>query len=232
MIRVHVICEGQTEETFINEVLMKPVLLKGVHLIPTLLGKPGHKGGNVKYSRIRTDIRARLLGEATAYCTTLFDFYALDSDFPGKSQALQQSTATAKSATLCQAFAAQLETSLGQNAMQRFIPYVQMYEFEALLFSDPDAFARGLCQDYLATSFQRIRQTFPSPEDINDGPETAPSKRVLKSCRQYEKPLHGTLAALEIGLDTIRSECQLFDAWLTRLESLSPPTANPPTATE
>lgn len=83
MVRVHIICEGQTEETFINEVLMPDFSRKGIYLYPALIGRPGHKGGNVKYSRMKTDIENRLNDEE-AYCTTFFDFYGLHPDFPGK----------------------------------------------------------------------------------------------------------------------------------------------------
>ena len=104
--------------------------------------------------------------------------------------------------------------------MRRFIPYVQMYEFEALLFSDSKSFAKGIDRSHLASDFQSIRDSFDSPEEINDSPVTAPSKRVLELVSGYEKPLFGTLAALEIGLKTMRHECQLFDTWLKKLEAL------------
>ena len=70
MTRVHVICEGQTEEMFINEVLYEVFASKGICLIPALIGKPGHKGGNVKFERLLIDVRARLLGDTSAFCTT------------------------------------------------------------------------------------------------------------------------------------------------------------------
>ena len=101
---------------------------------------------------------------------------------------------------------------------QRFIPYIIMHEFEALLFSDPYNFAKGIGQEELADRFQEIKDSFPSPEEINDSPQTAPSKRVVNIIPRYEKPLMGTLAILEIGLETIRQECHFFDTWLSLLE--------------
>lgn len=101
----------------------------------------------------------------------------------------------------------------------RFLPYVIMHEFEGLLFSDCTRFARGIGHEELATEFQRIRDDFDTPEEINDSPVTAPSKRVEALVRGYEKPLHGTLAVLEIGLDAIRAECPEFRAWLEYLET-------------
>jgi hypothetical protein len=89
MIRVHIICEGQTEEMFVNEVLAESFAVQGVYLIPSLIGKPGHKGGNFRFERLLTDVRVRLLGDAGAYCTTFFDFYGLPANFPGKNEAMQ-----------------------------------------------------------------------------------------------------------------------------------------------
>jgi len=40
-----VICEGQTEETFVNEILRPHLVAFNVLTIAALVGKPGHKGG-------------------------------------------------------------------------------------------------------------------------------------------------------------------------------------------
>jgi hypothetical protein len=101
---------------------------------------------------------------------------------------------------------------------QRFIPYVVMHEFEGLLFSDPARFANGIGKPALASQLQVIRDGFFTPEEINDSPETAPSKRVKQLYASYQKPLMGILAAEEIGLAAIRSECPLFDNWVKQLE--------------
>jgi len=100
----------------------------------------------------------------------------------------------------------------------RFVPFVTMHEFESLLFSNCSAFARGIGRSKLEGAFQKIRDQFESPEEIDDSPQTAPSKRVEVLVPDYEKPLHGTLAALEVGLESMREECPHFDQWLTDLE--------------
>lgn len=221
MTRVHVICEGQTEETFVNEVLSDHFAARGIYLIPSQIGKPRHKGGNFKIERLVIDLRPRLLGDSSAYCTTLFDFYGLPPSFPGKREASSESTSAAKARCLLRRLEVELKHQIGEAPMQRFIPYVQMHEFEALLFSDPRAFADGIDQPGLASFFNTIRAAFDTPEDINDSPDTAPSKRIAALYRRYDKPLHGTLAALEIGLDTMRAQCPLFDGWLRRIEGLA-----------
>jgi hypothetical protein len=93
-----------------------------------------------------------------------------------------------------------------------------MHEFEGLLFSDCAAFSRGIGHPNLEGELTKIRSQFPTPEDIDDSPFTAPSKRVMVLLPGYEKPLLGVLAALEIGLNRIRQECPHFNEWLVRLE--------------
>jgi hypothetical protein len=102
---------------------------------------------------------------------------------------------------------------------RRFIPFVVMHEFEGLLFSDCAAFSRGIGRPGLESGFQGIRDQFPTPEEIDDSPVTAPSKRVEALMPEYEKPLFGVLAILEIGLARIRAECPHFNGWLARLET-------------
>ncbi|MEO5326718.1 MAG: DUF4276 family protein [Magnetococcus sp. THC-1_WYH] len=220
MIRIHVICEGQTEEMFVNEVLSQFFQPKNIRLDASLIGKPGHKGGNFKFDRLFNDVKTRLLGDKKSFCTTFFDFYKLPEKFPGKAEANGCVGIDKKANCLQNALIKQLHGELGEEPLRRFIPYVQMYEFEALLFSDPSQLAKGIYQLDLATALQEVRDAFATPEEINNSIETAPSKRIEKLYSAYDKPIHGSLAAIEIGLKTIRKECHRFDAWLSRLETL------------
>ncbi len=221
MIRVHVICEGQTEEMFVNEVLAIPLRAKGIELYPSLVGKPGHKGGNFRYERLFDDIEKRLLGDTSSYCTAFFDFYGLPESFPGKSEAKELETSQEKASIMRAALQTKLSATLGEEAMRRFVPYIQMYEFEGLLFSDPECLAKSVDCENKIDKFQEIRDSFASPEDINNSPQTAPSKRIQKLCLGYDKVIHGSLAAMDIGIDEIRRECSLFDTWLNELEELA-----------
>ena len=54
-----------------------------------------------------------------------------------------------------------------------------------------------------------------SPEEINDDPQTAPSKRILNIFPKYKKVTDGTQIALKVGLEQIRKECPHFDEWMT-----------------
>ncbi|MBF0165710.1 MAG: DUF4276 family protein [Magnetococcales bacterium] len=222
MIRVHVICEGQTEEMFVNQVLQARFQSRDIWFSPRLIGRPGHKGGKVNFHRLFTDVRQTLTGDPSAYCTTFFDFYGLDSGFPGRKEAEAQTDPTDKAACVIRALIGSMREKLGENPLHRLIPYIQMYEFEGLLFSDPAGLARGIDQDDLVTDFREIGNAFDTPEWINDSPNTAPSKRIKGVFPEYDKPLHGSLAALEIGLDAMMRECGLFRAWLDRIAALRP----------
>ncbi len=112
------------------------------------------------------------------------------------------------------------EMGPGFNSL-RFVPFVLMHEFEALLFSDCAKLGEVLGAADKNREFQRIRDQFRSPEEINDSVDTAPSKRISALVPRYDKVLDGVDAAQRIGLERIRVECTHFDSWLTRLELLA-----------
>ncbi len=101
----------------------------------------------------------------------------------------------------------------------RFIPFVMIHEFEALLFSDCTIFAEAIHREDLTSHFQNIRDDVSNPEQIDDSPETSPSKRIVDLIPGYQKPLMGVFAAQAIGLEAMRAECPHFDSWLERLKA-------------
>lgn len=161
------------------------------------------------YGKIKWQILKKCREDATSLVTTLFDFYALPTDFPGMHQPCADSMVQA------QAVQAAFERDIGQT---NFMAFLAVHEFEALLFSQPDAFGAWFDQAGLVPALQAIRDSVPSPEHIDDGATTAPSKRILKLCPRYDKVMHGSLIALDIGLGPIRQACPLFDAWVGRME--------------
>ena len=101
----------------------------------------------------------------------------------------------------------------------RFIPFVVLHEFEGLLFSDCRGFSHGIERPDLEGQFQAIRDGFSTPEEINDSPSTAPSKRIEQIYPKYQKTIAGPPSAAQIGLDAIRRECPHFNDWIQRLEA-------------
>lgn len=220
MIRIHVVVEGHTEVAFIKNLLIDHFVQLGIFLYPALVGKPGHKGGVISYQRAKRDILRYLRQEQHTYCTTMFDYYKLPNDFPG--MPIQGNLKSVQKAEIIErAFKEDIIKRTGPDFQnERFIPYIQIHEFEALLFSDPGSLAKGIYRNDLETEFEEICSAFESPEEINDHPNTAPSKRIINLYKNYEKNTDGILAAIEIGLPKMRGKCKHFDLWLKQLESL------------
>ena len=211
MTRLAVSVEGQTEEEFVKQVLAGHLRERRVEPTPIVLGRARGRsgGGNVSSARLVLDM-VRLLRSFDAV-TSLVDFYG----FRGKGDRSVEDL----EAHLRDEIAGRIGSS--QDA-GKVVPYVQRHEFEGLLFANIEVFSEQVdfpsgCRDEL----QDVREKFTTPEDINDHPQTAPSKRIAKVIPRYRKPLHGPLLAEKIGLDRIRVECPRFDAWVKRLESLA-----------
>ncbi|HAT4416760.1 TPA: DUF4276 family protein [Legionella pneumophila subsp. pneumophila] len=219
MKRLHIICEGHTEELFVNKLLIPSMQAKGVLITPSQIGKPGHKGGNVNYNRLLFDVKNRVLSDKNCYCTILLDYYGLPSDFPGKQDSTKYRSSLEKHNAITKALQKKMEVDI-KEASKRFIPYIQLHEFEGLLFSSPNSITKILQQPNLLIEFEKIQKKYETPEDINDSPETAPSKRIQALHKEYDKPLHPVLIAEDIGLDMIREKCPLFNSWVNRLEEL------------
>jgi hypothetical protein len=220
--RIKIIVEGQTEESFVEKVLAPALYPREIYLTPILLGVPGHKGGNVNYARVKKDILLHLRQDRTAYCSTMLDLYGLGEGFPGVPPPPHHPGAV-KAVTREQAIYEDILASAPEERPDlRFVPYLQVHEYEGLLFSDPDAFARALRQQTLSMHLHQIRNAFPTPEDINDDPQLAPSKRVLAAYPPYRKVIEGTIAAQEVGITTMRQQCPHFHQWVSRLETAPP----------
>ncbi|MBS0356194.1 MAG: DUF4276 family protein [Proteobacteria bacterium] len=216
MSRVYLLVEGQTEEAFVTELLAPHYERQGLYLIPILVRtSPGHKGGVVSYAKIKPQIEKLCKQDAGAHVSTLFDLYALPGDFPGKAEPAYPRNGNGHMK------AGFLEAALGKDiGATNFIPNLLVHEFEALLLTQVDAFAAWTDNDRMLEPLRSARSAAP-PEEINDGPQSAPSKRVLAAMPGYQKTIHGPLIACDIGLDAIRAACPHFDAWLKRLESVA-----------
>lgn len=218
MNRVLILAEGQTEETFIRDILEPHLSDHNVYphaiVATTKVVKSGRnfKGGLTSYGKVRNQI-LNLLGDTHAVAvTTMFDLYGLPTDFPGYPD---------RPLTNCYDKAAHLETALAQDIDHRsFKPYLQVHEFEAFLFVNPVETAARLPGSDILADLALIKGKFASPEEINDEPETAPSRRLLNLYARYKKTVHGPLVVKSVGLDPIRRECPHFNDWLTWLETL------------
>lgn len=202
MVRVGISVEGTTEERFVRMVLAPYLEQKQIYITPISMG------GDVKLGRVKSELKK--IANSFDYVTTFYDFYGfkgkLDSDTKASLEQKMHSHAHA-------------------SIQAKLIPYVQMYEFEGLLFSCPTAMGSVLTHlDFQATVevwAQGILAQFESnPEKINDSPQTAPSKR-LEGNTNYRKTTHGPNIAKQIGIKKLRDTCTGFNQWLTQLEQLA-----------
>ncbi len=224
MIEVIVVGEGQTEETFVRDILATPLVADGLLLQARLIPLPGGgRGGALSYPRVELFLRNTLRQRSDTYVTTFFDLYGLNHNFPGFDEAAGWRDPIRR-VTL-------LETRLQEAIVQaagcrpdRFVAYVQPYEFEALLFTDVEQLT-GIEPNWnsFTAQLRDVRAANVSPEHINDGPDTHPSARLARILRPgYDKKRHGPIALQRIGLARLSAECQHFAAWLERIRSLPP----------
>ena len=204
MTRLAVSVEGQTEEAFIKNILAPYLRAKGVYPTPILIGG---RVGNVTIQRLAADM-ARLLSNFHRV-TSLVDFYGFRDKGDSSPGELEQ--------RILDAIDCKISRSWDQS---RTLPYVQQYEFEGLLFSDVTAFGRAVnAPSESVERLRRIRCKFPTPEEINDNRDRAPSKRITMVVPRYRKVVDGLLIAKDVGLDVIRDKCPRFNSWVKWLES-------------
>jgi hypothetical protein len=211
---VYIIVEGQTEEEFVNNSLAHHLKGKGiVNTVPILLAtSPGFYGGDLTFARYRLNANNLLMSDPGGIVTSLIDYYRLRTDFPGHATSLGIADRSARMDYL--------ESQIsGVITSDRFLPYIQLHEFEGLLFSD----IRGF--NYISkistsnrAQIQYIVNSHPNPEMINDGPTTAPSVRLKSLIPRYKKTLHGPIIALENGMAPLLAKCPRFAAWIAKIE--------------
>jgi len=218
MKRFIIICEGQTEQSFCNEVL-KPYFSSLEIFLETPTIKKTH-GGIVRWSALKYQIEQHLLEDKTAYLTTLIDYYGLHAyhGFPRWKEAEKTMDRIEKVNIIENGMA----NDIRENLRRRFVPYIQLHEFEGILFSDLSVFDTNFeTNEFIDYEYLKATiRDYPNPELINDGKETAPSKRLKRQIKGYNKQVYGALLALETGLDTIRKKCPRFNNWISQIEMI------------
>jgi hypothetical protein len=217
--RVLILVEGQTEETFVKDVLGLYLAEREKYLQVTILktrreiDMPDFRGGVISYKQIRGDVWRLLNDTGAAAVTTMLDFYGLPRDFPGLGT-MPPHDGYKRVTHLEDAFATDI-------AHRRFLPHLTLHEFEALMFTDPGRIADQFPDEDHRAELHAIRDAFDSPEEINDDPRTAPSKRLIELFGEaYQKTLYGPVVTMNIGIDEIRRRCRHFNEWVEKLEAL------------
>ncbi len=217
---VTILVEGQTEESFVKEVLYPYLEKYRIWVTPVIIyskndntfGKK-HKGGSVSFGKANNNLK-KLLQDTSKVVTTFFDFYRLPNDFPEHSNLpTSDKHIYERVIFLERAFENEINNS-------RFKAYIQPHEFEALLFSDIVGFTKTFSEEVKSLSkIQKIIYTL-EPEEINNGVDTAPSKRIEKLFKKYKKVIHGKDIATEIGIEKMLEKCPHFREWIDWMKNL------------
>jgi hypothetical protein len=218
---VQIVVEGETERDFVKKILGPYFRPQGMIFQFNVL----HGVTRWGWEKVRNEIAGCIYDDPDSYCTTMLDLYGLPENTPGKHGGKYDDPLK---------WAGNIERSISRSLRElnertgrfvaggHFIPYVQVHEFEALLFSDPLAISPNVDGKEKDAELIKIRASYPTPEHINNHPSTAPSRRLRKLFGSaYQKPLCGTLIAEDIGLEKIRRECRHFNEWLTLLEGIA-----------
>lgn len=218
MKRIIIICEGPTEKEFCTDVLQPHLTPKNIQLQLPLIKKSG--GGIVAWSVLKKQIESHLKSDTSAVVTTLIDYYGIlkKYEYPSWSQAQLNPNKVKRMDILEQG----MFDEIAQDISSRFIPYIQLHEFEGLLFTDYSVFVRNFLPHEIVNKndFQAIFKQYPNPEDINNSPATAPSIRLEQHLIGYNKIVYGASLAQETGLQQIRNKCPRFNNWISKIETL------------
>lgn len=218
MERIIIICEGPTEEEFCKKTLT-PYFQKQQIYVQSPLIKHSN-GGIVRWDVLKKQIENHLKQDKTAYVTLLIDYYGLYQkyEFPGWEESLSIPDKSSRLDFLEQKMAEAIEESL----RYRFIPYMQLHEFEGILFNNLEVFDLLFNEDEIQAreELEAVFKEFDNPEMINNSPDNAPSKRLKRIIKGYNKIVYGNILAEEIGLTGIRSKCPRFDGWITRINNI------------
>jgi hypothetical protein len=225
MREVIVFAEGPTEERFIKQVVAPALHGLRIYLKPQLLNtSQSGRGGALSIDRFLLNARNTLRQRPDAVLSSFIDLYGLDTDFPEFKESKKLADVHQRVALLEQALHSAVVEHAGCRA-DRFLPHIQPYEYEGLLFSDVNALAAiEPTWGQASGGLQKVRDLFESPEHINDSYETKPSKRLENLLHpRYKKTIHGPRAAARISLETMERECMHFRAWMDHLRSLAQP---------
>lgn len=210
MKRIYILCEGQAEQQFVQEVLYDAAMQRDIYLLaPLVATKIADKkfaGGVSTYSKIRNDL-VKLCNHADAIVTSMFDLYKLPSNTPRYSPPPPSHYD----------WAAQIERAVNSDIGMANIRFnLIVHEFEALLYTEPTVFC-----DYSHEAAEMMERALAAasgnPETINNGFDTSPSHRILRAYPEYSKPATGVVMAKRIGLEKMRRRCLHFNEWLTSL---------------
>jgi hypothetical protein len=217
MKKIIIVCEGQTEQKFCKSILQSYFLSKGIAIEFPLIQHSA--GGIVKWEYLKIQIENHLMHNEEDFVTTFVDFYGIEThhEFLNWENMLIEADKNTKMDIL----ESGMKNDIDGVLQARFLPYIQLHEFEGLVFSKFDAFLNYYeATEANFTALEQICNDNPNPEMINDSPTTAPSKRLMQYIPRYNKTTDGIELLKSTGLATVRNKCPRFDSWMNKLEAI------------
>lgn len=210
-----IICEGETEEEFIKKTLYSHFISKEILVspLPTYGIKP--------WEAIKYKLEKQLKSSNDVFVTTIYDYYGIHPHH--KFPKWEESNRILNKNKRLNFLETEMKNSISIELQRRFIPYIQLHEFEGLLFNDIKIFHDQIPpNDFL--DLNELISTFDSypdnPEDINNERITAPSYRLKKIIKGYNKIVYGNILFDEIGLPRVRAKSPRFNNWISELENI------------
>lgn len=218
-VTLQIVVEGLTEQNFVNELLVDYLANHHIAVYATQVSKPQQKGGDIRFDRVKKDVLTFLRQRSDIVVSTFVDYYGIHQ-WPGLENISMGMLPSEIAEQLNNEAVHMLDREYPElRVKERFIPYLSMHEFEALLFSDTEILSVELNTD--KKLFDDVLMECGSPERINTIRETSPSHRLkMLSQGRFKKSSSGIRIAKRIGVDKIRKQCPLFDEWLNKIESL------------
>lgn len=213
MKRVYIVVEGQTEQEFVNSMISPYLAGFGIYQVVPVLVRTSRngRGGMVNYQHLYNTVKLLLASSKDDFIVTTFvDFFRLPNTVPDYDICMK----ITDKVRCVEAFETAIDNSIGDN---RFFSYIQLHEFEALLFASNQGFEYYFDEDCIRKTAE-IVSSYGNPEIINSTPEGAPSKRLLAIKPDYNKVLEGNLIALEIGINKMIDKCPRFAGWIDRVK--------------
>lgn len=214
---LHILCEGQTEEIIVRDVIEPHFAREDAWVTWSIFttkrpaGGPAFKGGLSTWPKLERELQRLLRDSSTTVLTTMFDYYAFPPDAPGMASRPRGSPHER-----VRHVESALATAVGD---QRFLPNLVLHETEAWVLADCHRLGEVMGDPDPAAELDRIVHLESGPELVNDGVETAPSKRIVNAYPQYAKTIDGPLVIADAGLGLVRSRCPHAHNWLLEIEA-------------
>ena len=213
MASIYFLVEGETEERFFKEIVKD--YYKGKHFISCSLMPQGkRKGGTIDYNQTKKEL-SRFF-----YSGKHFDKIILIQDYYRLGKTMKEHIGgNLNLDKIIFSIQERLEKDVNNP---KFHFRLQIHEFEAYLFTNPDFVASYFDDNKILQKIEKILEEFDgNPELINNRFDTKPSKRLDEMTQnKFQKRIDGITIVKNVGIDNIRKKCKYFNELFNLIDYL------------